>query len=107
MITEEGEFIRINCCLRVSIAVMKHCDQKQGGKGLVGLLSHIKEGSQDRNSNRAGTWRQELMQKPWRDAAFLLLMPCSAGFLIEPRTTRPGKEGTTHNELGPPPSITA
>jgi hypothetical protein len=24
----------------------------------------ITEGSQDRSSNRAGTWRQELMQRP-------------------------------------------
>jgi hypothetical protein len=24
----------------------------------------INEGSQDRNSSRAGTWRQELMQRP-------------------------------------------
>jgi hypothetical protein len=27
------------------------------------------EGSQDRNSSRAGTQGQELMQRPWRDAA--------------------------------------
>jgi hypothetical protein len=26
--------------------------------------------SQDRNSNKAGTWRQELMQRPWRGAAY-------------------------------------
>jgi hypothetical protein len=29
----------------------------------------IIEGSQDRNSNRTGTWRQELMQRPWSGAA--------------------------------------
>jgi len=26
----------------------------------------IIEGSQDRNSNRSGSWKQELMWKPWR-----------------------------------------
>jgi hypothetical protein len=31
------------------------------------------EGSQDRNSNRAGTWRQELMQRLWRSAAYWLV----------------------------------
>ena len=29
----------------------------------------IMEGRQDRNSNRAGTWRQDLMLKPWKNAA--------------------------------------
>jgi hypothetical protein len=43
----------------------------------------ITKGSQDRNSYRAGTWRQELMQRPWR----VCLLAC---FLIEPRTTSPG-----------------
>jgi hypothetical protein len=27
------------------------------------------EGIKDRNSNKAGTWRQDLMQKLWRGAA--------------------------------------
>jgi hypothetical protein len=30
----------------------------------------IIKGYQDRNSNRAGTWRQELIQRPWRGAAY-------------------------------------
>jgi hypothetical protein len=56
----------------------------------------ITKGRQDRNSNRAGTWRQELMQTPWRDAAYWLAsrglhhVACSACFFIEPRTTCPG-----------------
>jgi hypothetical protein len=28
------------------------------------------KGNQDRNSHRAGTWRQELMQRPWRGAVY-------------------------------------
>jgi len=42
----------LNFCLRVCIAVVKHHDQKQ----LVG--------------KRAGTWRQELMQRPGRSAVY-------------------------------------
>jgi hypothetical protein len=39
----------------------------------------IIEGSQDRNSSGAETWRQELVQRPWRGAAYWLsLMACSA-----------------------------
>ena len=30
-------------------------------------LMFITKGSQDWNSSRTGTWRQELMQRPWRD----------------------------------------
>ena len=33
-------------------------------------LLFITKGSQDWNSHRAGTWRQELMQRPWRGAAY-------------------------------------
>jgi hypothetical protein len=80
----------------VSIAVMKHHDQKQAGEKRVHLaytsiLLFIIKGSQDRNSNQAETWKQELMQRPWRDGAYWLApMACSAFFLIESRTTCPG-----------------
>jgi hypothetical protein len=30
-------------------------------------LLFITKGNQDRNTHRAGTWRQELMQRPWRE----------------------------------------
>jgi hypothetical protein len=43
------------------------------------------EGSQDRNSNWTGTWRQELKQRPW--SSWVLLTSC---FLAEPRITSPG-----------------
>jgi hypothetical protein len=58
-----------------------------GGKGLFCFYFHITvhHGKQSgRNS------RQELMQRPWRDAAhWLVLLACSACFLIEPRATFP------------------
>jgi hypothetical protein len=34
------------------------------------LLLFIIEGSQDRNSNKSGSRRQELMQRPWRDVTY-------------------------------------
>jgi hypothetical protein len=51
--------------------------KKQAGKERVyspytfTSLFIIKE-SQDRNSNRAGNWKQELMQRPFRDAGYWL-----------------------------------
>jgi hypothetical protein len=52
----------------------------------------ITEGSQDRNPNRTGTWRQELMQRSCRGAGNWLAPPglLSLLFFIAPRTTSPG-----------------
>ena len=47
--------------------------------------------SQDRNSNRAGTWRQASMQRLWKGTSYCLVphgfLSC---FLIEATTTSPG-----------------
>lgn len=57
----------------VSIVVMTYYDQKYLGEERV-YLAYIStslfftEGSQDRVSSRAGTWRQ----RPWRRAAYWL-----------------------------------
>jgi hypothetical protein len=36
------------------------------------ILLFITKGNQDWNSSKAETWRQELMQRPWRGAAYWL-----------------------------------
>ena len=64
-------------------------------------LESIIEGSQDRNSNRAGIWRQKLMQRPWKSASpphELLSLLCYRTQDHQPR------DGTTHNGhgIGPP-----
>ena len=80
-----------------------------GGKGLLGLCFHLTvhhRRKSGRNSNREGTWKQELMQRPWRGAVTgLLLVACPSGFLIEPQDHQ-SRSGTTHNVLGRPSSIT-
>jgi hypothetical protein len=67
---------------------MKHHDQKSklGKRGLFGLHFHIVvhlKGSQGRNSSKAGTWRQDLMQRPWREGA-LFIMDAQSTFLKNP-----------------------
>jgi hypothetical protein len=53
--------------------------------------STVHRWSQNRNTSREGTRRQELMTQEATDAAYwLALMACSACFLIEPRTTSLG-----------------
>ena len=67
--------------LGVSIVVIKHYDQKQLGEERVFVLFlnlttsrsyPSTEGNKGKDSSRAGTWRRELMQKPWRDAVHWL-----------------------------------
>jgi uncharacterized protein Veg len=81
--------------ITVTIAPIEHHDQKQVEEERVYLAYtytslFIIEGGQDRNSSRAGAWRQELMQRPWRGAADLLtLIAYPVHFLIELKTTGP------------------
>ena len=69
-------------------------------------LLFITKGSQDRNSHRAGTWRQELMQRPWRDVTYWIASPGLLSLLSYRTQDYQLRVGTTHNGLGPPPLIT-
>jgi hypothetical protein len=51
-----------------------------GKKGFISFILPDNEGSQGRNSSRAGTWRREL-ERACKN------MACPACFLIEPRNT--------------------
>ena len=56
--------------------MIKHHAQKRLGKETAYFSlqqsGHITEGSQGRNSHRAGFWRQELTQRPWRNIPYWL-----------------------------------
>jgi hypothetical protein len=66
----------------------------------------ITKGSQDWNSHRAGTWRQELMQRSWKNAAYWLASPELLSLLSYRTQDYKTRDGTTHNGLGPPRLIT-
>jgi hypothetical protein len=64
--TRVDDTLSLDDLVRISIVAMKNHGQKASweGKHLLGLHFDIavhRKGSQDRNSNRAGTWRQELI----------------------------------------------
>ena len=82
--------------VRVSLAWKKHHDQKASAS----ILLFIIEESQDRKSNRAGSWEQELMQKPWRDAAYWLAYPGLLSLLSYRTQNHQPTNGTTHNDQG-------
>jgi hypothetical protein len=55
---------------------MKHHDGEERVYSAYTSTSQFTiKGSQGRNSNRAGTWTQELMLRPWRTAAYRLAPP--------------------------------
>jgi hypothetical protein len=55
--------------------MIKHHDQKQlvrKGFILLTLLYHSLSSREVRAEIKAGTWRQELVQRPWRNVAYWL-----------------------------------
>jgi hypothetical protein len=60
-------------------------------------LLFITKVSQDRNSYRAGSWRQELLQRPWRDAAYWLASLGLLSLLSYRSQYYQPRDGTTHN----------
>jgi hypothetical protein len=69
-------------------------------------LLFITKGSQDRNSHRAGNWRQELKQRPWRGDAYWLALHGLLSLLSYRVQDYQPRDGTTYNVLGPPCLIT-
>jgi hypothetical protein len=63
--------------VRVSILAQNVLAKKQIGEervysAITSTLLFITKGSLDKNSHRVGTWRQEWMQKSWKNAAYWL-----------------------------------
>jgi hypothetical protein len=85
-------------------AMMKHHDQMKAGKEegfffLAFTSLFIIKNIHNRSPTGAGTWRQEMVQRPWMDACIPWLAQPA---FLEPQTTSPD----THNGLGPLPSLT-
>jgi hypothetical protein len=53
-----------------NIMTKKQLGEEQPYSAYTSTFLFITKGSQDRNSYKAGTWRQELMQRPWRGAVY-------------------------------------
>lgn len=81
----------LHCCLRITIAMLKHHNQcNLGRKRFIRLTQFILKQSQDRNISRAGTLKQELMQKLIGMLLTGLFTTRSACFFIQSRTISPG-----------------
>lgn len=90
-----GIWVNPGTLIWVTIAVMKHDNQKEPWEEMFYFThSYIKQfvlkSDEDRNSGRAGTWsRSGCRGHGGVRLTALLLMACSACFLIHPRTTSP------------------
>jgi hypothetical protein len=94
---------------RVAIAVIKHHDQNQLGETRVYFIlqPNVHRPGKSGQSLKAGTWRKELMQRPWRSESYLsFLLACLACFLIHPSTSYPGVVAPTKCEVLPHDSPT-
>jgi hypothetical protein len=92
--------------VRVCIPAQNIMTKKQVGEERVysaytSTSLFITRGSQDWNSHGAGTWRQELMQRPWRDVTYWLASPGFLSLLSYRTQDYHPRDGTTHN--GPSP----
>jgi hypothetical protein len=85
---------------------MKHHDQSNlRRKGLIQLpLPHY--GSSAKEIRTGTPMRQELMQRPWRGAAYSLALHGLLSLLSYRLLDHQSRDGITHNGLGPPLSIT-
>ena len=92
---EQGPSNGFCCCDR-------HCDLKQAEEDRV-YLADTSDHSPSLKQVRAGTWRQELMQKPWRGAAYWLALHGLLSLLSYRTQDHQPRDGPTHNGLGPPP----
>jgi hypothetical protein len=89
-------------CLRVTSGVVKHHRQKQLEEDRVyfthgSILQFIIKSCKGRNSHRAGTWRQELMQRPWgwRGCCLMLAHHGLLSLLSCKTQNYPSRDGTT------------
>jgi hypothetical protein len=88
----------------------KHVEEERAYLAYIYISLFIIEGCQDRKSNKVGTWRQELMQRPWRGAAYwfvsndlLSLLFFFFFFFFRSQGHQP-RGGTIHKEFSFPSS---
>jgi hypothetical protein len=79
----------------------KQVGEERTYSAYTSTLLFITKGSQDRNSHKAGTWRQELMQRPWRGAVYWIASPGLLSLLSYRTQEYQPRDGTTYQWTRP------
>ena len=98
-------YCKLLCPSFLSVAIINHwLKATWRGRGLIWLifLGHSPSLRDVRAGAQAGPWRQELKQKPWRSAAYCLMLTCPS---YTAQAHLPEEDDTSHGALGPPTSI--
>lgn len=84
-----------------SIAVMEHHDPRQLEEASLFRLT-LSDDSPSLSKVKAGTWKYELILRPWRNAAY-----CSLSLFSYRTQVYQPRDGSSHHGLGPLPSVTS
>jgi hypothetical protein len=92
----------ITVLVRVCIPAQNIMTKKQVGEervysACISTLLFITKRSQVRSTHRAGTWRQEQMQRPWRGAAYRIASPGLLSLFSYRTQDHQPTDGTTHD----------
>ena len=94
--------LKLGVLVRVCISAQNIMTKKQVGEERVysaytSTLLFNTKGSHNWNSHRVEIWRQKLMKKPWRGAAYWLASPGLLNFVSYKIQYYQPRDGTTHN----------
>jgi hypothetical protein len=96
----------VSVLVRVSIPAQTSGPRsKLKRKGLIQLTPPHCCSSPKEVRTRLGTWRQELMQRPWRDVTYCLASPGLLSLLSYKTQDYQTRDGTTHNDFSHPLSL--
>jgi hypothetical protein len=101
-LVKEGMSVGVDVLVRVCIPAQNIMTKKQVGEervysAYISTLLFTTKATQDRNSHRARTWRQGLMQRPWRDVTYWLASPGLLSLLSYRTQDHQHRDDTTHN----------
>jgi hypothetical protein len=90
----------------LSVSVIKHWPKATWRrKGLINLQVTVYHGGKLKQEFKAGVWKQELKQRPWRNTAYWLDSHGLLSLLSYTTQAHLPTNGTTYSGLGSPTSM--
>ena len=86
-----------DCIPAQNITTKKQAVEKRVYSDYTSKLLFISKGSQNMNSHRTETWRQVMMQRPWRGTSYCLAFPGLLSLLSYRTQDYQPRDDTTNN----------